>query len=93
MIQLQPIRQGRGGETLNVTRLVPAEQRWSRRYAGQKELIDHVLVSASLMPRVDGRFSVPEVEIQNDEAPMRWEEPVTDGVQPDHAPVVVRFGP
>jgi predicted extracellular nuclease len=80
-----------GARLFNITLLVAPERRWSRRYAGQNELIDHILVSASLMPRRDGRFQVPEVEIQNEDAPVRWEQPVVDGIEPDHAPVVVRF--
>lgn len=43
------------------------------------------------MPHQGGRFLVPEVEIQNEDAPVRWEQPVVDGIAPDHAPVWARF--
>jgi endonuclease/exonuclease/phosphatase family metal-dependent hydrolase len=76
----------------NVALTIDEAARWSRRYAGQNELIDHILTSASLMkPRKGGKFAVPVVEILNADAPMRDDTPVTNGVKPDHAPVIARF--
>jgi endonuclease/exonuclease/phosphatase family metal-dependent hydrolase len=76
----------------NLALTIDEAGRWSRRYAGQNELIDHILTSASLMkPRTGGKFAVPVVEILNADAPMRDDTPVTNGVKPDHAPVIARF--
>ncbi|UCD58390.1 MAG: endonuclease/exonuclease/phosphatase family protein, partial [Candidatus Hydrogenedentota bacterium] len=36
----------------NVAKLVPEDIRWSRRHNGQNELLDHILTSEGLMPRV-----------------------------------------
>jgi hypothetical protein len=77
----------------NLALTIDEEQRWSRRYAGQNELIDHILASASLMkPQSPDRFVVPVVEILNTASPMRSDGPVTNGIEPDHAPVTARFG-
>jgi len=48
----------------NVTMLAPAELRWSRINGGQKELIDHVLASAGMMP-VAGHGERPTVVLRS----------------------------
>jgi endonuclease/exonuclease/phosphatase family metal-dependent hydrolase len=76
----------------NVTKLVPEERRWSRRYNGTKELIDHILVSQGLMPRANGLRQVPTMSILNDDTPnLIGANPTVNGVIPDHAPVTAQF--
>jgi endonuclease/exonuclease/phosphatase family metal-dependent hydrolase len=76
----------------NVTKLVPEAQRWSRRHNGQNELLDHILASQGLMPRVAALRQVPEVQILNADTPNLIEEhPTQGGVFPDHAPVTATF--
>ena len=77
----------------NVTNLVPKEIRWSRRYNGQNELLDHILASQELMPRDDnGLRQVPTVSILNEDTPnLIGTNPTVGGVIPDHAPVTVKF--
>ncbi len=72
----------------NVTRLVPEEIRWTRRHNGQNELLDHILASEGLMPRVGGLRQVPALSILNEDTPnMIGPHPTNGGVVPDHAPV------
>ncbi|MGH9256794.1 MAG: endonuclease/exonuclease/phosphatase family protein [Vicinamibacterales bacterium] len=76
----------------NVTKLVPGHVRWSRRHNGQNELLDHILASQSLMPRVGGLRQVPTVTILNEDTPnLLGPHPVVNGVIPDHAPVTATF--
>lgn len=76
----------------NVTKLVPENVRWSRRYNGQNELLDHILVSEGPMPRVNGLRQVPTVTILNDDTPsLIGANPTAGGVVPDHAPVTATF--
>lgn len=62
-------------------------------HQGMKELLDHILASQDLMPRVGtGELRmVPTIEIRNTDAPNLGEQPRTDGVVPDHAPVTAMF--
>jgi endonuclease/exonuclease/phosphatase family metal-dependent hydrolase len=76
----------------NMTNLVPAGQRWSRRHDGQEELLDQILVSAGLMPRAEGLRQVPAVTILNDDVPNLFgTNPNQGGIVPDHAPVTAVF--
>jgi endonuclease/exonuclease/phosphatase family metal-dependent hydrolase len=77
----------------NVTGLVPLEARWTRKYKGQNELIDHILVGEKLMAPRNGELrAVPAVRIDNEDAPSMDDAPRLDGVVPDHAPVTAVFG-
>ena len=76
----------------NVTKLLPENIRWTRLYNGQKELLDHILASQGLMPRVDRLRQVPEMSIINDDMPnMIGAHPIDEDVIPDHAPVTATF--
>lgn len=81
-----------GQRLFNVTKLVPEDLRWSRRHNGQNELLDHILTSAGLMPRVNGLRRVPTVSILNKDTPnMIGPHPTVGEVVPDHAPVTATF--
>lgn len=76
----------------NVTKLVPENLRWSRRHNGQHELLDHILATQGLMPRVNGVRQVPTVSILNEDTPnLIGAHPTAGGVVPDHAPVTATF--
>jgi len=76
----------------NVTKLVPENIRWSRRHNGQDELLDHILASEGLMPRVNALRSVPNMSILNEDTPnVIGSNPIVSGVIPDHAPVTAAF--
>jgi endonuclease/exonuclease/phosphatase family metal-dependent hydrolase len=76
----------------NVTKLVPENIRWSRRDNGQKELLDHILASEGLMPRVNGLRQVPAMSILNEDTPnLIGTNPTVGGAIPDHAPVTATF--
>jgi endonuclease/exonuclease/phosphatase family metal-dependent hydrolase len=69
----------------NVAMLAPENERWSRMAHGQRELLDHILASAQLMPREHGLRRSPTLEIRNGftgEA---------DLAVPDHAPLSATF--
>ena len=59
----------------------------------QKELLDHILASETLMPSgPKGSRSVPAMSIYNSESPnLIGEYPVAGDVVPDHAPVMAVF--
>lgn len=81
-----------GQRLFNVTKLVPEDLRWSRRHNGQNELLDHILTSEGLMPRVNGLRRVPTMSILNEDTPnMIGPHPTVGGVVPDHAPVTATF--
>jgi len=64
----------------NVTQLVPSEIRWSRKHNGQPELLDHILASHGLMPRVGLLRQVPMLTILNEDAPnLLGENPTING--------------
>ncbi|MEV5980291.1 endonuclease/exonuclease/phosphatase family protein [Streptomyces sp. NPDC052114] len=90
----QPDR-GDAARLWNVAPLIPAEQRFSRIFAGRRELIDHVLVSRGLLDHVRsagtgapgaGAGALPSVP-DGDPAVRR------DAPGSDHAPVWVRIQP
>ncbi|MCF3125734.1 endonuclease/exonuclease/phosphatase family protein [Streptomyces arenae] len=79
----------------DVAPMIPAEQRFSRIYAGRRELIDHVLVSRGLLDHVRsagtgapgaGAAALPSVA-EGDPAVRR------DAPASDHAPVWIRIQP
>jgi len=81
-----------GQRLFNVVKLVPEGIRWSRRHNGQNELLDHVLTSQGLMPRLNGLRQVPTMSILNEDTPnMIGSHPIVSGVAPDHAPVTATF--
>ncbi|MCX4668007.1 endonuclease/exonuclease/phosphatase family protein [Streptomyces sp. NBC_01381] len=78
----------------NVAPLIPAEQRYSRIHAGRRELIDHVLVSKSLLDLVTtagtgvpGSAATALPSIGDDENPAARR----DAPGSDHAPVWIRI--
>ena len=76
----------------NVAKLVAEDIRWSRRHNGQNELLDHILSSEGLMPRVNGLRQVPTMSILNEDTPnMIGPHPTVGGAVPDHAPVTANF--
>jgi endonuclease/exonuclease/phosphatase family metal-dependent hydrolase len=76
----------------NVTKLVPENLRWSRRHNGQNELLDHILASQGLMPRVNTLRQVPTMSIVNEDTPnLIGAHPTSGGMVPDHAPVTAAF--
>ncbi len=81
-----------GQRLFNVAKLVPEDTRWSRRHNGQNELLDHVLTSEGLMPRVNGLRQVPAMSVLNEDTPsLIGPHPTAGGVAPDHAPVTATF--
>lgn len=83
---------GDGQRLFNVSKLVPEQSRWTRRHNGQNELLDHILTSAGLMPRINGLRQVPTMSILNEDTPnMIGPHPTAGGVVPDHAPVTATF--
>ena len=76
----------------NMTKLMPENLRWSRRHNGQNELLDHILTSEGLIPRVDGLRQVPTMSILNEDTPnLIGPHPTAGGLVPDHAPVTATF--
>jgi predicted extracellular nuclease len=81
-----------GQRLFNVTKLVSEALRWSRRYNGQNELLDHILASEGLMPRLGQLRQVPAVTIYNEDTPtLIGTNPTVSGIIPDHAPVTAVF--
>jgi len=81
-----------GRRLFNVAKLVPEEIRWSRRHNGQNELLDHVMASQGLMPRLNGLRQIPTISILNEDTPnLIGSHPLVSGVVPDHAPVTATF--
>jgi len=77
----------------NMAKLVPENIRWSRRHNGQNELLDHILTSDGLMPRVNGLRQVPTMSILNEDTPsLIGPHPTAGGIIPDHAPVTATLG-
>jgi exonuclease III len=69
--------------------LIPEERRFSRRFRGRGELIDHLLVSHALVRNVKQADTGPV------EPPSITEDPTDRRDEPasDHAPVWARFDP
>lgn len=77
----------------NVTNLVPKEIRWSRKYNGQMELLNHNLASYQMMP-LDNRAlrKVPSLSILIEDNPtLMGTNPNVGVIVPDHAPVTATF--
>lgn len=82
-----------GMRLFNVTKFVPENIRWSRRHNGQNELLDQILASEGLMPRLNGLRQVPDMSILNEDTPsLIGPHPTAGGIVPDHAPVTAAFG-
>jgi endonuclease/exonuclease/phosphatase family metal-dependent hydrolase len=79
--------QGDARRLWNLAPLIPAERRFTRIYRGRRELIDHVLVSKSVLDRVT------RVDTAATDLPSVTEEPSArrDAPGSDHAPVVVEL--
>jgi len=88
--------QGDPRRLFNLGLLIPADQRYSRINNGIKELIDHMFVSAALLPIVNKKRTRPQVathpelqggidSITNDPQP-RKNKPASD-----HAPLIAEF--
>ena len=80
--------EGDGSRLWNLAPLIPEERRFSRVFRGRGELIDHILVSHTLVQRVE------QVDTGPGEAPSITEDPTARRDEPasDHLPVVARFG-
>jgi hypothetical protein len=85
----QPDR-GDGQRLWNLAARIPADQRFSRRYRGRGELIDHILVSHALVHsvadgdvRTDGAGPTPSIE----DDPSRRQ----DAAGSDHRPVIAQI--
>jgi endonuclease/exonuclease/phosphatase family metal-dependent hydrolase len=84
---------GDDSRLFNLAPLIPEERRYSRIYRGNKELIDHILVSQELLP--GNPRKLPVVDTQVLDMPMAS---VTDNPQErtgepgsDHSPVIATF--
>jgi endonuclease/exonuclease/phosphatase family metal-dependent hydrolase len=79
--------QGDGSRLWNLAPLIPQERRYSRRFRGRGELIDHILVSHALVQRVE------DVDTAAGEPPSITENPAQRRDEPasDHLPVVARL--
>ncbi len=79
--------QGDGSRLWNLAPLIPEQRRYSRRFRGRGELIDHILVSHALVQRVE------DVDTAAGEPPSITENPAQRRDEPasDHLPVVARF--
>ena len=78
----------------NLAPLIPEARRYSRRYRGSNELIDHIVVSSAFLPGTPRRL--PEVDSQVDllgGLPSVTDEPGLrrDKPQSDHAPLTATF--
>jgi endonuclease/exonuclease/phosphatase family metal-dependent hydrolase len=93
---------GDGERLFNVTGFIPADRRFSRIFQGEKELIDHILVSSNLVPTLDKTHKRhPTVDSLVDygaggaagHLPSVPENPTERQGKPasDHAPVVATF--
>ena len=79
--------QGDAWRLWNLAPLIPAERRFSRRFRGRGELIDHLLVSHALVHRITQADTGPVDPPSITEDPTdRRDEPASD-----HAPVWARF--
>jgi endonuclease/exonuclease/phosphatase family metal-dependent hydrolase len=76
----------------NLAPLMPEGKNYSRIFRGQKELIDHILVSAALVKPLDS-ITVEAIVDQPQPLPSITEEPGDRRAAPssDHAPVVATF--
>jgi endonuclease/exonuclease/phosphatase family metal-dependent hydrolase len=76
----------------NLAPLIPANRRYSRVHNGNKELIDHILVSQELLPGHPRR--VPGVDSYvDDNLPSVSDDPTERRGEPgsDHSPVIATF--
>jgi len=80
---------GDGSRLWNLAPLIPEERRFSRRFRGRGELIDHLLVSHALVTAVE------QVDTRAGEPPSITEDPRERRDEPasDHLPLIARFRP
>jgi endonuclease/exonuclease/phosphatase family metal-dependent hydrolase len=72
----------------NLAPLIPDDERYSRIFEGQRELIDHIMVNHALVSRVSeahARHDPPLASVGEDPAARR------DAVASDHAPIFARL--
>jgi len=80
--------QGDGWRLWNLAPMIPPRRRFSRRFRGRGELIDHILASHALVQAVEDVDTYAEEPASITEDPTeRRDEPASD-----HLPVVARFG-
>jgi len=80
--------QGDAWRLWNLAPLIPQQRRFSRRFRGRGELIDHILASHALVQAVEDVDTYAEEPASITEDPTeRRDEPASD-----HLPVVARFG-
>ncbi|MGR9085955.1 MAG: endonuclease/exonuclease/phosphatase family protein [Gammaproteobacteria bacterium] len=88
-------RQDRGDDArlFNLAPLIPAERRYSRVYQGNKELIDHILVSSEMLPGQPRRIPVVDSGTAANSIPSVTDHPGERRGQSgsDHAPVTAIF--
>ncbi len=79
--------QGDGSRLWNLAPMIPQERRYSRRFRGRGELIDHILTSHALVQRVE------DVDTAVGEPPSITENPAERRHESasDHLPVVARL--
>jgi len=85
---------GNDNRLFNLAPLIPEARRYSRTYRGNRELIDHILVSEDLLPGAPRRVPIVDAHVDlfgglpsiTDEPRLRLGKP-----QSDHAPVTATF--
>jgi endonuclease/exonuclease/phosphatase family metal-dependent hydrolase len=76
----------------NLAARIDEARRFSRIHNGQGELLDQIFVSEELLPRVNGKRRLPEVDSLVDSITSIGDNPNTDKrAHPDHAPVTSTF--
>ena len=97
MIRLRGRKGGSEPDDINLAPLIAEPRRFSRIFRGKGELIDHILVSSELLPRIAGTRRLPllvdSLVDAVDRLPSIEEDPRgrARAVAPDHAPVVASF--
>jgi endonuclease/exonuclease/phosphatase family metal-dependent hydrolase len=71
---------GDGSRLLNLAPLIPEAERFSRIYHGQRELIDHIMVSSAVVDRIREVRSVSPRPLPSvtDDALLRRNDPASD---------------
>jgi endonuclease/exonuclease/phosphatase family metal-dependent hydrolase len=85
--------QGDDARLFNLAPLIPEERRYSRIYQGNKELIDHIFVSAELLPGSPRRLPVADSGIAINPVPSVTDNPNErrGELGSDHAPITAVF--
>jgi endonuclease/exonuclease/phosphatase family metal-dependent hydrolase len=84
---------GDDSRLFNLASLIPEERRYSRIYRGNKELIDHILVSEELLPGQPRKLPVVDTQVSDMPMVSITDNPEERRGQPasDHSPVVAMF--